>query len=222
MKVLVFGATGMVGQGVLHESLRDGRVARILSVVRSPSGRRDAKLEEVVLGDLGAVADIADRLSGFDACFYCLGVSSVGMSEADYARITYDLTVAIAGVLVPRNPAMTFIYVSGAGADRGSRLAWARVKARTEDALAALPFRSVYIFRPGFIQPLDGAVSRTAWYRLVYAAIRPVSGVLIRWLPTLATTTQRIGRAMIAVAATGYRSDILETSDINEAGTDPA
>jgi uncharacterized protein YbjT (DUF2867 family) len=222
MKVLLFGGSGMVGQGVLLECLRDPRVVEIVSIVRSPTGHRDPKLREIVLADIARSVDIAADLEGFDACFYCLGVSALGMSEAEYTRITYDLTTSIASALVPFNPMMTFVYVTGSGTDTGSRMMWARVKGRTEAALTALPFKAVYLFRPGFIQPLDGIVSKTGWYRILYATVRPISAPLLSILPAVATTTERVGRAMIAVASAGYPRPILENRDINRAGNDPA
>jgi uncharacterized protein YbjT (DUF2867 family) len=219
MRILIFGATGMVGQGVLRECLADERVTEVLAVVRMPSGKRNPKLTEIVLPNIFAITDIADRLDNFDACFFCLGVSSVGMSEADYTRITFDLTTTVAHVLVSRNPAMTFIYVTGSGTSHDSRQMWSRVKARTEDALAALPFKAAYFFRPGFIQPLHGVVSKTRWYMAIYAVIRPLSPLLVKRFPNLATTTERVGQAMINVAAAGYPTPVLESADINAAGT---
>lgn len=215
MRILIFGATGMVGQGVLRECLLDPRVSEVVAVVRAASGQADPKLREVVLANMHAFADIAERFAGFDACFFCLGVSSVGMSEADYTRITYDLTLAIARPLATANPAMTFIYVTGAGTNRESRQMWARVKARTEDALAALPFAAVFLFRPAFIQPLHGVVSKTRWYMLAYAVTRPLSAALVRHVPQYATTTERVGRAMIAAVLEGYPTRVLESTDIN-------
>ncbi len=218
MRVLLFGATGMVGQGVLRECLVDDTVTEIVSVSRASLGTSSPKLHEILLDDLFAIARIADRLDGFDACFFCLGVSSVGMSEVDYTRLTYQLTATIAEVLAPRNPAMTFIYVTGAGTGRDSRLMWARVKARTEDALAALPFKAAYFFRPAFIQPLHGVRSKTGWYNAIYAATRPFASLLTRSFPAQATTTERLGRAMIRVAADGYSKSVLDSIDINLIG----
>jgi uncharacterized protein YbjT (DUF2867 family) len=218
MRILIFGTSGMVGQGAMREALLDTRVSEVLSVVRAPLGKSCAKLTEIVLPDLTRIAGIADRLTGFDACFFCLGVSSLGMSEADYTRITHDLTMTIAEVLLPRNPAMTFIYVSGLGTDRDSRQMWPRVKARTEDALAAMGFKAAFAFRPGFIQPLHGVTSKTSWYAAIYALTGPISGALTRWFPGFATTTERLGRAMINVVASGYPLGTLENADINEAG----
>ncbi len=219
MRLLIFGATGMVGQGVLRECLRDARVTEVVAIVRTPSGQHDPKLLEIALADMVAFAKIADRFTGFDACLFCLGVSSVGMSETEYERITHDLTVEVARSLVPHSADMTFIYVTGAGTSRDSRQMWSRVKARTEGALAALPFKASYFFRPGFIQPLHGIVSKTRWYMAIYALIRPLSPWLVRRFPNAATTTERIGRAMINVAAEGYPTPILESADINAAAT---
>ncbi len=217
MKILMFGATGMVGQGALREALRDARVSEVLSIVRAPSGKTDPKLTEITLPDLARIAEVEDRLSGFDACFYCLGVSSLGMSGADYSRITYDLTMAAATLLAPRNPDMIFLYISGAGTSRDSRQMWARVKARTEDALAGVPFRASYALRPGFIQPLYGVAAKTGWYDAIYKLLRPLSPALTRTFPGFATTTERLGRAMLNVAAKGWPAPILESSDINAA-----
>jgi len=221
MKVLIFGATGMVGQGVLRECLRDAAVEHVVTVGRAATGRDDPKLEEIVLADLFAVQTIERRLGGFDACFFCLGVSAVGMSEADYGRITYDLTVTIAALLARLNPGMAFVYVTGAGTDTSEqgRFMWARIKGRTENALRTIRFRATFMFRPGFIQPLHGIVSKTGWYRAAYAITAPISG-LLGWLaPGAVTTTENVGRAMIAVARNGYPKPVLGNADINRAAT---
>jgi len=218
MRIVIFGSTGMVGQGALREALRDTRVTDIVAVVRTPSKISNPKLTEIVLPDMAYIAEIADRLGNFDACFFCLGVSSLGMSEAEYTRITFGLTMTIANLLLLRSPAMTFIYVSGMGTDRESRQMWPRVKARTEDALAAINFEGVFSFRPGFIQPLHGITSKTSWYAVIYALTRPVSPLLLRLFPRFVTTTERFGRAMIEVAANGWPRGTLENDDINAAG----
>ena len=219
MKILLFGATGMVGQGVLRECLLDRDIDSIVTVGREQTGKTDPELHELVLPDLFAIGALEGELSGFDACFFCLGVSSVGLSEADYARITFDLTIAIAELLARLNPGMTFVYVSGAGADSSgqSRFMWARVKGRTENGLRALPFKAVFLFRPGFIQPLHGVVSKTGWYRAAYAITAPIAGLIGRLSPALMTTTERVGQAMIGIARNGYPKAVLENGDINRA-----
>ncbi|HEY6066144.1 MAG TPA: NAD(P)H-binding protein, partial [Thermoanaerobaculia bacterium] len=207
MKVILFGATGMVGQGVLRECLLDDEVERVLAIVRSPTGQRHGKLEERVHADFFDFSAIAPTLSGYDACFFCLGVSSAGMKEADYRRVTYDITLAAANTLVGRNPAMTFIYVSGAGTDSTgrSRTMWARVKGRTENALLELPFRRAYMFRPAFIEPGPGITSKTRSYRVLYAVLAPLFPVLRALFPRFVTTTEEVGRAMLEAAKHGAR-----------------
>lgn len=214
----MFGATGMIGQGVLREALRAQDVERVTTIGRSATGLRDAKLREVVHRDLLDYDEIESELTGFDACFFCLGVSSAGMTEAEYTRVTFDITLAAAETLVRLNPQMTFIYVSGAGTDSSERgrAMWARVKGRTENALTRLPFRAVYLFRPGFIQPLHGARSRTRLYRVVYAVMRPLLPVLRRLFPNHILTTESLGRAMLLVAQHGAPKTVLEAPDINQ------
>ena len=207
----------MVGQGVLRECLLDPGVEAVVTVGRAATGQQSPKLHEIVPVDLYDAAPIAEQIAGFDACFFCLGVSSAGMSEADYRRVTYDLTLGVARALAPRNPAMTFIYVSGTGTDgTGSgRSMWARVKGATENALMQVPFKATYMFRPGYIQPLHGIVSRTALYRAAYVVMAPLYPVLKAVFPKHVTTTEQLGRAMLAVARGGYPQQVLETSDIN-------
>ncbi len=220
MKVILFGATGMVGQGVLRECLADGDVERILVVGRSPLGQRYERLEEIVHRDLFDFSPLESRLSGWDACFFCLGVSSAAMTEEDYRRVTYDITLAAARTLVRQNDAMTFIYVSGAGTDsteRG-RVMWARVKGKTENALLALPFKHASMFRPAIIVPLHGITSKTKSYRLFYAVFRPLLPVLRVLLPRYVTTTEELGRAMLAVARAGAPKPVLESRDIRALG----
>ena len=218
MKVLIFGATGMVGQGVLRECLLDPEVELAVTVGRTATGAQDAKLREIVLADMKNYTEIEDQLAGFDACFFCLGVSSSGMKEADYARVTYDLTLAAAETLSRVNPQMTFIYVSGQGTDSSERgrTMWARVKGRTENALLRLPLKT-YMFRPGMIEPLDGIKSKTPAYRLLYKICGPLLPAL-RWtFPNQVLSTREIGQAMLAVAKRGYEKQILETRDIRAA-----
>ena len=168
MNVLIFGATGMVGQGVLRECLRDPDVGRVLAVGRRPTGQAHEKLRDLVVPDPADLRAVEPQLAGFDACFFCLGVTSAGLSEERYTRLTFDLTLAVARTLARLDPGMTFVYVSGSGTDSSERgrVMWARVKGRTENALLALPFKAAYMFRPAYIQPLDGIRSRTRWYRV--------------------------------------------------------
>jgi uncharacterized protein YbjT (DUF2867 family) len=217
MKVVLFGATGMVGQGVLRECLLDPEVEQILAVVRSSSGRREDKLRELVLKDFSFLSEHEAELTGYDACFYCLGVTSAGMSEEEYTWVTYDLTMAAAQPLARLNPGMTFVFVSAQGTDRTEkgRSMWARVKGRTENALLALPFKAAYMFRPGFIQPMHGIKSRTTAYRILYALMTPVTPLLRGMFPSVVTTTERIGRAMLELARSGAPKTILESRDIN-------
>jgi uncharacterized protein YbjT (DUF2867 family) len=217
VNVLIFGTTGMVGRGVLRECLLDPGVQRVLGVGRGSTGRREAKLRELVLPDVADLSSVEAELTGFDACFFCLGVSVVGMSEERYTKLTYDLTLAVAQTLVRLNPAMTFVYVSGAGTDstEGGRAMWARVKGRTENALRRLPFQATYMFRPAAIVPMHGVRSKTAWYRALYAVMTPLYPALKALCPNGVTTTEQVGRAMLAVARSGYPMAVLETRDIN-------
>jgi uncharacterized protein YbjT (DUF2867 family) len=221
MNVVIFGASGMVGQGVLLECLRDPGVLRVLVIGRSSAGKQDAKLREVLVKDLFDLASYADELSGLDACFFCLGVSSAGMSEAAYRRLTYDLTIAVAKEIVARNPSLCFVYVSGAGTDstEHGRTMWARVKGATENALLKMPFRSAFMFRPGVIQPLDGIRSKTRAYRLGYVLMAPVMPLLRRAFPNSILTTREIGQAMLSVARNGWPRPVLESKDIHAAAT---
>jgi uncharacterized protein YbjT (DUF2867 family) len=216
MKVLIFGATGMVGQGVLRECLRAADVEVVQTVGRTRSGQLDPRLIEIIQPDLMDYRSVETSLTGFDACFFCLGVSSAGMNEADYTRLTYDLTLAAAQTLARLNPQMTFVYVSGASTDsteRG-RSMWARVKGRTENALQHLPFKAVYLFRPGVIQPLNGARSKTRSYRLFYSLTKPFLSTLRALFPNHVLSTEDIGQAMLAVARRGASKAILETADL--------
>jgi uncharacterized protein YbjT (DUF2867 family) len=217
MKVILFGATGMVGQGVLRECLLDPKVQSVLSIGRRKTGQTGAKFRELIPPDLSDLSAHESELSGFDACFFCLGVSSVGLAEADYRRVTYDLTLAIAQTLARLNPAMTFIYVSGEGTDGSERgrMMWARVKGQTENALLRLPFKAAVMFRPGFIVPLHGIVSKTLLYRIPYALLRPFGPMLYRMLPRYVTTTEQLGRAMLRIAESGSSKTVLTNRDMN-------
>ncbi len=216
MNVIIFGATGMVGQGVLRECLRDPSIARILLIGRSASGVRDAKVSEIVLKDMTDYSGVAAQLGQYDACFFCLGVSSAGMREADYRRITYDFTLAAARALVAANPNMTFLYVSGTGTDSSEkgRSMWARVKGATENALLALPFKAAYMFRPGYIQPLHGIKSKTRLYAAIYAVVAPLYPLLRMAFGKYMTTTEELGRAMLQVAKHGAEKRVVENAEI--------
>ncbi|MFZ5680165.1 MAG: epimerase [Bradyrhizobiaceae bacterium] len=220
MKVIVFGATGMVGQGVLIECLRDPDVTEVLTVGRSATGQQHPKLRELVHKDFLDFSTIEKDITGYDACFFCLGVSSIGMDAERYRHLTYDITLAAARPLARLNPDMTFVYVTGAGTDstEQGRVMWARVKGKTENDLLKLPFRAAYMFRPGAIQPLHGVRSKTAWVQALYVMTGPLLGFLHQVAPKYVTTTEEVGRAMLSVAKLGYPTPILEMDDIHKAG----
>jgi uncharacterized protein YbjT (DUF2867 family) len=216
MIVLILGATGMVGQGVMRECLLDEGVERVVTLGRHATGNAHPKVREIVHADLFHLQPIEERLSGLDACFYCLGATAAGKSEREYARINYDLTLAVAETLARVNPDMTFEYVSGQGTDsteRG-RTMWARVKGRTENALLRLPFKAAYMLRPGIILPMHGIKSRTTLYRVFYSLMTPLYPVLRKLFPRAITTTEHLGRVMLRLARSGYSKPVLETADI--------
>jgi uncharacterized protein YbjT (DUF2867 family) len=217
MKVILFGATGMVGQGVLRECLLDPGIESVVAVGRSPTGEQHPKLREILHDEFFDFSAIESQLVGYDACFFCLGVSSVGMDEERYRHLTYDLTMAAATILAKRNPGMVFVYVTGRGTDSTGqgRLMWARVKGKTENDLLKLPFKAAYMFRPAGIQPLHGVRSKTPWVQAIYAVTAPLLSLLNRTSPQYMTTTEQVGRAMIKVARDGYPKPVLESEDIN-------
>ena len=215
MKVILFGATGMVGQGVLRECLLDDGVEGVLAIGRSSTGLTHPKLRELVRKDLFDFATAGTDLRGYDACFFCLGVSSAGMSEADYTRVTFDLTLGWAKALARINPAMTFLYVSGAGT--GGKTMWARVKGRTEEALLAL-FPSAYMVRLALLIPTHGEVSKTRWTRIAYAVLRPLLPLLRALAPGAVISTEELGRAMIRTARKGAPKRVLEMRDLRALG----
>lgn len=220
MNVLLFGATGMVGQGALHECLLADDVTQLTTLGRTPTGQQHPKLRELVHQDLFDYNVIESVLTNFDACFFCIGVTSSGMAEAQYTHLTHDLTLAAAQTLVRLNPQMTFVYVSGAGADstEAGKVMWARVRGRLENALQRLPFKAVYVFRPGIIQPLRGIRSKTGSYRWFYLLTQPLLP-LLRWLlPNMVLSTAIVGRAMLAVARHGATKAVLEAADISGLG----
>ncbi|TGD77159.1 epimerase [Hymenobacter wooponensis] len=212
LRVIVTGATGMVGEGVLLECLGHSEVEEVLSISRKPSGISHPKLREILHSDFQNLAPIADHLTGYNACFFCLGVSSVGMKEPEYRRLTYDLTLHFAQTLLPRNPALTFCYVSGAGTDGTlkSRQMWARVKGETENTLLKLGFQDAYMFRPGFLRATPGQQHVLSYYKYfgwLFPVLRTVT-------PNYASTLTELGQAMIRVAQRGYLRKVLEVPDI--------
>jgi uncharacterized protein YbjT (DUF2867 family) len=218
MRVVLFGATGMIGQGSLRECLLDPDVTSVLAVVRSPELPPHPKLHELVHKDFLDFSSVAEALTGYDACFWCLGITSAGMSEADYTRITYGFTLAAAKVLAERNPGMTFIFVSGANTDANGKAMWARVKGKTENAVAALPFKAAFMFRPAFIQPVHGVTSKTKSYRILYALFTPVVPLVKLLMSKKFTTSEILGKAMLAVAKQGAGKTVLESPDIHAIG----
>lgn len=217
MKVVVFGATGMVGAGALLECCADPRVTEIVAIVRNATGRSHAKLREIIHADFYAYDALRAEFATTGACFFCIGVTSAGMDEATYTRFTYDLTMAAATAMAVANPRMTFCYVSGEGADstEKGRVMWARVRGRLENALLALPFAGAYVFRPALIQPMKGVRSRTAWYHLFYTVTGPLYPLMRRLLPGYMTTTVNLGKALIEVAVNGFARRMLKSKDIN-------
>lgn len=219
LKVLLTGATGMIGRGVLLECLKCEDVESILSIGRNPSGEKHPKLKEMILNNSKEFKNHADELKEYNACFFCLGVSSAGISEAEYHRITYTMTKEFAGVIGSVNRGLCFIYISATGADSSEKgkIAWARVKGKTENMLLGMGFDSVYMLRPGFIEPLDGITSRTALYRWLYILLAPFTPLLKKLMGEKITDTRRIGQAMIHLARRGYKKTYLENIDINDA-----
>ena len=216
MKVLIFGATGMVGQGVLRECLQAADVKLVQTFGRTPVGQKHLKLREVVHAEMWQYNGVDDQLSDFDACFFCIGVTSSGMSEKAYTHLTYDMTLAAAEALARLNPRMVFVYVSAMGADTTgkSRIMWERVRGKTENALLKLPFRGVYIFRPGMIEPLDGIKSKTVAYRIFYSLFKPVLPLLRSAMPRHVLSTRQMGQAALTVVRSGARKRVLESADI--------
>jgi uncharacterized protein YbjT (DUF2867 family) len=216
MNIIIFGATGMVGQGALRECLLDPGVNRVLVVGRNSINRQHEKLREIIVPDVTDLSGIESELKDYDACLFCLGVSSAGMSEERYTKLTYDLTLAVARTLARLNPGMTFIYVSGTGTDstEKGKMMWARVKGKTENDLLKLPFKAAYMFRPGIIIPLHGIKSSTRWTRVAYTIATPILPILKALMPSRITNTEQIGKAMVTVARNGYPKPVLEMEDI--------
>ncbi|MFC6646254.1 epimerase [Granulicella cerasi] len=213
ISVIVTGTTGMVGEGVLLECLASPSVSRVLSVARKPCGYTHPKLDEVIVPSFLSLADVEEQFVGYDACFFCAGVSSLGKDEAEYTRITYDTTLHFAETLARLNPLMVFEYISGAGTDstEQGKSMWARVKGRTENALARLPFRAVYNLRPGMMRPSEHQRHVPGMMKAI-GALYPVMRVV---LPKHVSTLSQIGRAMIRIAIDGSSKRVLEVSDLN-------
>jgi uncharacterized protein YbjT (DUF2867 family) len=220
IKAVLTGATGMVGEGVLQQCLQHPDVEEVVALGRRPSGISHPKLREVICPDLFKLASVENELTGCNACFFCLGVSSVGMKEEKYNRLTYELTLSVAQVLVRLNPEMTFCYVSGKGTDSSEKgkSMWARVKGKTENSLRQLPFRAAYMFRPGYIQPGRGLKN-------THAILVPLSWLYPLWrrlLPAYVCTLSELARAMIGAALHGYDKEVLEVPDIIVSARDTA
>ena len=221
MRVIVWGASGMVGQMVVPVCADDPEVSEVVAVVRrAGSVPPHAKVRELVHTDFFDWSGV--ELRGFDAALFCLGVSAVGMKEAEYRRLTHDLTLAAADALVKASPRAVFCYISGSGTNAQGRAMWARVKGETENELMAMPFRGVFCFRPGYIQPAKGMKSKVWWYNAVYSALGWGYPLLRRVAPTMAVSSEDVGRAMVHVAKHGWPKRVLETTDIQKAGISSA
>lgn len=219
MKTIIFGTTGMVGKGVLLECLEEKAIESVLVINRQKLGLTNPKLKEIIHNDFFNFIPIKESIKGYDACFFCMGVTSAGLNEEEYTKLTYDLTLGFAKLMAEVNPNSTFCYVSGAGTDsteKGGSM-WARVKGKTENAIMALPFKASYMFRPGYIQPLKGVKSKTGWYNAFYVVLKPIY-FLLRPMKGYVTNSVTLGKAMINATKFGYEKSILESKDINILG----
>jgi uncharacterized protein YbjT (DUF2867 family) len=217
IKAIIIGSTGMIGQGVLRECLSNSDVESVLVINRQSLNFTHPKIKEIIHNDFFNLTPLSGELTGYDACFFCLGVTSAGLSEKDYHRITYELTIHVAETLLKVNNNLTFCYISGAGTDstEKGRIMWARVKGRTENALLAMPFKKAYMFRPGYIQPLKGIKSKTRLYNMAYSVLKPFYFGL-KHFKGMVTNTETLGKAMIKAVTYGYDKNILESRDINK------
>lgn len=216
-KVAITGASGMVGKGILFECLKDQNIEKVVCIGRKPLDVKDEKIAEIIVKDFREIKSDNQELQGIDACFFGAGISALGLSEEQYKEITYDLTLHLANICYDINPNSIFCYVSGAGTDSSEkgRMMWARVKGKTENDLLKMNFKSVYLFRPGFIQPMDGIKSRTKLYNALYIIFKPIYFILKKF-PSSATNTRNLGKAMINTLVKGYPKKILENKDINQ------
>lgn len=216
MKVIITGTTGMVGEGVLHICLEDPRIESVLIINRKPLGRTHPKLKEILHTDFYDLAAVESDLKGYDACFFCLGISSIGMKEADYYKVTYTLTLHVASTLARLNRGMSFSYISGAGTDSSEkgRSMWARVKGKTENDLMKLPFRQVFAFRPGFIKPIKGLSNTHGFYKYI-GWLFPIGRTVY---PGGFCKMEELGLAMINATANGFDKKIIEGKDIIQLG----
>lgn len=217
IKTILFGSTGMIGQSVLRECIENANVESVLVINRQTCGISHPKLTEIIYKDLFNLSGLTNEMNGYNTCFFCLGISSAGLKENEYHKITYDLTLNIAKIILGINKEMTFCYISGAGTDstEKGRIMWARVKGKTENALLSMPFKSAYMFRPGYIQPMKGIKSKTRLYNIMYAVFNPLYFVL-KHFDSIVTNTETFGKAMINTVLTGYDKNILENKDINK------
>lgn len=211
MKVIITGTTGMVGEGVLLECLQNSEVSQVFSISRKPCGVKNSKLKELLVSEFLEIENYAENLKGYDACFYCAGISSVGLKEPEYTHITYDITLHVAKTLVTLNPGMVFNFVSGSYTDstEEGKLMWARVKGKTENALMQLPFKGEYNFRPGFMKPFKGQ-KNVKWF------FRPIIWIFPHILSSQSLTLSEVGKAMINTVVKGYPKQVLEIQDIKE------
>ncbi|HXA02766.1 MAG TPA: NAD-dependent epimerase/dehydratase family protein [Cytophagaceae bacterium] len=217
IRAIIFGSSGMIGQGVLMECLESPEVESILIINRSPGNVKHSKLKEIVHKDFSDFSSLSAEFAGYNSCFFCLGISAVGLSENEYYKTTFELTIRVAEALLKANKDFTFCYISGASTDssENGKMMWARVKGKTENTLLAMPFKQVYMFRPGYIQPLKGIKSRTKLYNAIYFIFKPLYFIL-KPFKGMVTDTSSMGKSMIQTALHGYEKKILESSDINK------
>jgi uncharacterized protein YbjT (DUF2867 family) len=216
MRILIFGVTGMVGQSALRECLESDEVHEILAISRKGTHIQHEKLGQIELENVADLSGVEHELTGYDACFFCLGTSSAGMKEADYRKVTYDLTLSVARTLAKANPQMAFIYVSGSGTDSSEkgRTMWARVKGKTENDLLQLPFKAAYMFRPGVIIPVHGIKSKTKLYQALYRVLKPLNPLLLK--SDAVITSEQLGKAMIHVARAGFSHPVIEAHELKQ------